>query len=255
MAEAGARVRLLDANLLMLPQRRVVAIRNADNPQLEEKLKSKLLELQLQRTALMTKFQPSYRLVQEVDQQIAQAKASIDAEESKPLRDETTQDDPEFDWAHSEHLKNEIELQTLAQKRMAVREQVLAYQQDAEKLAENAIAQQDLEQQVKAAEDKYLLYSNKREEARIGDALDRNGVLNVAIAQPPRAPALPTWTFLAATCCAFIGAGVFSTGVVFATDYLDPSFRTADEVVRFLGSPVLVSLPAAVERTGDLEAS
>jgi uncharacterized protein involved in exopolysaccharide biosynthesis len=255
MAEAGARVRLLNANLLTLPQRRVVAIRNADNPQLEEKLKSKLLELELQRTALITKFQPSYRLVQEVDQQIAQAKASIDAEESKPLRDETTQDDPEFDWAHSEHLKNEIELQTLGQKRMVVREQVLGYQQAAEKLAGNAIAQQDLEQQVKAAEDKYLLYSNKREEARIGDALDHNGVLNVAIAQPPRAPALPTWSFLAATCFAFIGAGVFSTGLVFATDYLDPCFRTPDEVMRFLGSPVLVSLPAAVERNRDPEAS
>jgi hypothetical protein len=70
IAEAGARLRGLDANLHDLPQRRVVEIKNADNPQLEEKMKSKLLELQLQRTALITKFQPSYRLVQEVDEQM-----------------------------------------------------------------------------------------------------------------------------------------------------------------------------------------
>jgi hypothetical protein len=36
-------------------------------------MKSKLLELELRRTELLTKFQPSYRLVREVEQQIAQA--------------------------------------------------------------------------------------------------------------------------------------------------------------------------------------
>lgn len=255
LAEVGARVRMLESSLHNLPQRRVVEIKNADNPQLEEKLKSKLLELELQRTALLTKFQPSYRLVQEVDDEITQAKAAIDAEESKPLRDETTQYDPEFEWAHSEHLKSEVELQALAQKRVVAREQINAYRAAAEKLGESSIAQHDLEQQVKAAEDKYLLYSNKREEARIGDALDQNGLLNVAIAQQPRIPALPAWSFLAATCFSFIGACGFSTAIVFATDRFAPYFRTPGEVVELLGWPVLASLPAVREPGRNSEAS
>jgi uncharacterized protein involved in exopolysaccharide biosynthesis len=123
------------------------------------------------------------------------------------------------------------------------------------KLEESAVAQHDLEQQVKAAEDKYLLYSNKREEARIGDALDQNGLLNVAIAQQPRAPALPVWSFLAAACFSFIGAGGFSTAIVFISDYFAPFFRTPAEVVAFLGSPVLASLPAVREIDCDSEAS
>jgi len=244
IAGTSERVRVLEASLRDLPQRRVVEIRNADNPQLEEKLKSKLLELELQRTTLMTKFQPSYRLVQELDEQIAQAKAAIEAEELKPLRDETTQDDPEFEWAHSEHLKGQVELQALQQKQQVTREQVIAYRNQAQVLEQNAVAQHDLEQKVRTAEEKYLLYSNKREEARIGDALDENGVLNVAIAQQPRAPALPVWSFLAGTCFSFIGACGCSAGLAFAADYFDPSFRTPEEVVGFLGLPVLVSLPA-----------
>jgi uncharacterized protein involved in exopolysaccharide biosynthesis len=112
-----------------------------------------------------------------------------------------------------------------------------------------------LEQQVKAAEDKYLLYSNKHEEARIGDALDQNGVLNVAIAQQPRTPALPVWSFLAAACFSFVGAAGFSTAIVFATDYFAPSFRTPEEVFEFLGSPVLASLPAIREIVRNSEAS
>jgi uncharacterized protein involved in exopolysaccharide biosynthesis len=255
IAQAGARLRTLDANLHDLPQRRVVEIKNADNPQLEEKLKSKLLELQLQRTALTTKFQPSYRLVQEVDEQIVQTKSAIDTEELKPLRDETTQDDPDFDWAHSERLKTEVELRGLAQKREVAREQISQYRTAAQKLEMNAVAQQDVEQQVKAAEEKYLLYSNKREEARIGDALDQNGLLNVGIAQQPRVPALPVWSFLAATCFSLIGACGFSTAIVFVNDYFAPSFRTAAEVFECLGSPVLASLPAVREPGRDSEAS
>lgn len=255
IAQAGARLRILDRNLHDLPQRRVVEIKNTDNPQLEEKLKSKLLELQLQRTALITKFQPSYRLVQEVDEQIVQTKSAIDAEELKPLHDETTQDDPDFDWAQSERLKTEVELRGLAEKREVAREQISEYRTAAQTLEANAVAQQDVEQQVKAAEEKYLLYSNKREEARIGDALDQNGLLNVAIAQQPRVPALPVWSFLAATCFSFIGAFGFSTALVFMTDYLDPSFRTPAEVFDFLGSPVLASLPAIREPDRNSEAS
>jgi uncharacterized protein involved in exopolysaccharide biosynthesis len=244
IAESSERVQSLEARLRDLPERRVVAITNADNPQLQEKLKSKLLELELRRTELTTKFQPSYRLVQEVDQQINQAKTAIDVEELKPLRDETTRDDPEFEWAHSERLKNEVELRALQQQEAVSHQQVLAYRRAAQKLEENAVAQHDLEQKMKTAEEKYLLYSNKREEARIGDALDQDGVLNVAIAQQPRVPALPVWPLWAAMCFSFIGACGFSTGLVFVADYLDPSFRTPEEVVEFLRSPVLMSLPA-----------
>jgi capsular polysaccharide biosynthesis protein len=79
--------------------------------------------------------------------------------------------------------------------------------------------------------------------------------LNVAIAQQPRVPALPIWSFLAASCFSFIGAFGFSTALVFMTDYLDPSFRTPAEVFEFLGSPVLASLPAIREPDRNSEAS
>jgi capsular polysaccharide biosynthesis protein len=38
-------------------------------------------------------------------------------------------------------------------------------------------------------------------------------------------------------------ASTFSTGLAFAADYLDPAFRTPDEVIAYLGAPVLASLP------------
>src|SRR5690242_9976508 len=106
IAESAERVRSLEGKLQELPERRVAQTRSSDNPQLQEKLKSKLLELELKRTELLTKFQPSYRLVTEIEEQIAQAKSAIHAEETRPLRDETTQEDPDHEWANSERIKN-----------------------------------------------------------------------------------------------------------------------------------------------------
>ena len=53
--------------------------------------------------------------------------------------------------------------------------------------------QDDLVRDVKTAEDNYLLYLRKREEARISDALDSKRIVNVSIAEAATVPALPTF--------------------------------------------------------------
>ena len=72
-----------------------------------------MLELELKRTDLLTKFAPSYRLVQEVDQQIAETKNTIAQEELNPLRDQSTDLDPNHAWAKSELVKSQVELSAL----------------------------------------------------------------------------------------------------------------------------------------------
>jgi uncharacterized protein involved in exopolysaccharide biosynthesis len=253
IAESAERVHSLEGKLQELPERRVVQTRNTDNPQLQEKLKSKLLELQLKRTELLTKFQPSYRLVTEVEEQIAQARSALHIEETRPLRDETTQEDPDHEWANSERVKNLVEMQGLLKRQTVTEREVVEYRRASQQLAQNVIEQGELERQVKAAEDKYLLYSNKREEARIGDALDESGILNVTVADQPRVPAFPASPLWLTSCLSLAAACVASTGLVFVADYVDPSVRTPAEVVRLLGAPVLVSLPLEVAKTRSLE--
>jgi uncharacterized protein involved in exopolysaccharide biosynthesis len=82
LIETEHRVQALQAELHSIKPRMTTVVRNSDNPQLFEQLKSTLLNLQLKRTELLTKYEPTYRLVQEVDQQIADAKSAISAEET-----------------------------------------------------------------------------------------------------------------------------------------------------------------------------
>lgn len=247
IAESAERVRSLEGKLRELPPTRIVQTRSSDNPQLQEKLKSKLLELELERTELLMKFQPTYRLVTEVEEQIAQAQAAVKDEELKPLRDETTQEDPDYEWVNSERIKSLVELQALEKREAVAQAQVRQFRAAAQRLAQETVTQTDLQDRLKAAEDKYLLYVSKREEARISDALDQNGILNVALAEQPRVPALPTTPLWLATCLSLVTACAFSTGAVFAADYLDRSLRTPDEAARLLGAPVLAALPARGE--------
>jgi uncharacterized protein involved in exopolysaccharide biosynthesis len=93
----------------------------------------------------------------------------------------------------------------------------------------DSVDQQDLMRDAKAEEDNYLLYLRKREEARIGDSLDERRILNVAIVEPPAAPALPAHSVLLYFLLAFGLAMGFSVGVAFTTEYFDPTIRTPDE--------------------------
>jgi uncharacterized protein involved in exopolysaccharide biosynthesis len=243
MVENGERIRTLQSKLKALPERAMTQVRNSDNPQLMERMKGRLLELQLKRTELLTEYEPTFRLVQEVDQEIAQAKAAIATEEQAPIRDETTDLDPNHEWVNSELLKAQVEQRTLAAHNQAGNTVLAHYRDLAHTLGNRAIEQERLSQDLKSAEDKYLLYVNKREEARIGDALDQGGILDVAIAEQPTVPVLPKTSALSFVLIGLVVAGALSVGQAFVTDYLTPTFRNPDEIVALLGTPVLASLP------------
>ena len=74
----------------------------ADNGQLMEQLQSNLLALEQKRAELLARYTPGYRLVEETEQQIAQARAAIVSAAASPLRDETTDNDPTHEWVRTE---------------------------------------------------------------------------------------------------------------------------------------------------------
>ncbi|MGC2450996.1 MAG: hypothetical protein WA477_25345 [Candidatus Sulfotelmatobacter sp.] len=243
LAETQQRIAELRGLLTTTPERTTTQVRTADNPELLKALKSSLLELQLKRTQLLTKFEPNHRLVQEVEQQIAQSQAAITTENAAPVRDETTDKDAQYEWAKSELEKSEVQLTALEARVAATHSQKFAYQSIAQRLGEDAVTQDDLLSNEKAALDNYLLYVKKQEEARMDDALDERGIVNVAIAEQPVAPALPIWSSAMILMVGFCTAGAAGTSAAFLADYLDPAFRDAEDVLASLHVPVLASLP------------
>jgi uncharacterized protein involved in exopolysaccharide biosynthesis len=223
--------------------RETTVVRTLDNPQLFDQLKSTLLNLELKRTDLLTKFAPTYPLVQAVDEQIAETKSAIKTEESKPIREESSDRDPAYQWVKDELTKAQTELSGLQSRANSASSIAAQYREGAERLDQNALTQQDLVRSAKTQEENYLLYARKREEARINEALDQRGIVNVALAEEPIVPALPTKSPLSIVLLTLLLAGTFSLSAGFVVDFMDPSFRTPDELANYLGAPVLAALP------------
>lgn len=245
IAEIRQRVTELVQLLERVPERTTTQVRTGQNGELLRVLKATLLDLQLKRTQLLTKFEPNHRLVLEIDQQIAEAQAAIASENAMLLREETTDKNPNYEWAKAELERAQVERTALQARLAATSSAAAAWRNIAAKLGENAITQDDLVRTHSSAQENYLLYVKKREEARMNDALDERGIVNVAIAEEPVAPALPVlsvWTVLLFGGMAAAAAGVVSA---FGLEYLDPRFRDPDDVVNFLNVAVLASLPGS----------
>jgi uncharacterized protein involved in exopolysaccharide biosynthesis len=243
LTEAMHRIQELEKEMGELPARTTTQVRTADNPELLRSLKASLLDLQLKRIQLLNKFEPSNRLVQEVEQQIQQNQSAIAGEKATPVRDETTDKDVDYEWAKGELERARVDLKGLSAREQQTGTQLAQYRALARRLGEDAITQDALTSGEQAAQDNYLLYVKKREEARMGDALDQGGIVNVAVAERPVAPALPVWPAGGVAIVGFVAALVVGTGSAFTADYLDPALRTPEEVLACLEIPVLASLP------------
>jgi uncharacterized protein involved in exopolysaccharide biosynthesis len=243
MAQTQERIRALGALAAATPSRLATTDRKADNPQLLGQLKLSLLTLELQRTQLLDNFEPSYRPVQEVEAQIAQARAAIAREEKAPVREETTDRNPTYQWLDGELARARADLASYQAQATATAQIVRDYRSNALLLNQKDIEQQDLVRTVKAGEANYLLYLNKREEARISDALDTQRITNVAIVETPAVPALPVHSRWLYVLLGIPCASVASVGSAFVADHFDASFRTPEEVAGFLNTPVLAAMP------------
>jgi protein tyrosine kinase modulator len=244
IAEARKRIADLEAQSTSTPTRMTTQVKKGDNAQVLQNLKATLLTLEMKRTELLTKYQPTYPLVVEVDKQITDTRAALTLEETSPVKEETTDQNPTYAWVNSELAKAKSDLSGLEARETALQSIVNVHIAQAHKLDEQGIVQGDLMRTQKADEANYLLYTKKGEEARIADALDRTRIINVSVAQNPVVPSLPTrsiWIFGLVACML---ASAVSLGVVFALDYADQSFRTPSEVMSELRIPVLAAVPS-----------
>lgn len=238
------RVHALEQEAGITPSRLTTQIHQADDGPVMQELKTNLLNLEMQRIDLLTKFQPDYRPVQEIEKQIAETRASIASEEKIPLRDETTDQNPTYAWLISELAKEKADLSGLQARAAATEKVVGQYAASANELQEKGIALQDLMREANVQERSYLLYTQKREEARITEALDRSTqILNVAVVEDPVVPALPYHSPMVFGLLGFLLFTTVSAGLVFGLEYFDPSFRTPDEVQENLNLPVLAAIP------------
>jgi uncharacterized protein involved in exopolysaccharide biosynthesis len=247
IAETSQRIQRLQQTEKATPERITTQVRKADNPQLLEQLKSTLLTLELKRSDLLSKYQPDYRPVQELTEQITQTRAAIQHELSSPMGDVTTDLDPTHQMVRSDLAKAQTELAGYRAKEAATQGIVDSYMTRARTLDESTLQEASLEREYKALEENYLLYLKKSEEARISDALDAHRMVNVTLAESPFVPALPSHSPLFFGGLATIAMLTASFGLIWGLERMDRTFHSPRELEAYLGIPVLVAIPRQIE--------
>jgi uncharacterized protein involved in exopolysaccharide biosynthesis len=243
IAQDRRRMYNLESQLAETPARAITQEHSDSAGQLLQQLQFNLLTLESKLTQMLVKYEPSYPLVQEVVQEIAQTKAAIAEAEKAHIGGVTTDRDPAHELLREDLLKTKADLASHEAGAEALSETIRSLQEQTLKLDRTALKQQALLREEKATESNYLLYLSKREGARASDILDSSSIDNVALAVPPFVPILPAISPLLVVFVGFFFAAFVSVATTFLAEYLDPTFRTSAEVIEILNIPVVVSVP------------
>lgn len=220
--DGEVRLRLLAKQRGAQPLQVETGSRTVRTSALAERLKGTLIDLQTKRAELLTKYDPQYRLIKEVDQQLADTRGALDRESQPQVADTSQAPNPLRQSLEADSLRLENQVAGLRARREALAGDLSEYRARQSRLEELTGNHNDLERSVKIAEENFLLYQRKLEEARLGDDLDKRQILNVSVLERAAVPVLPAPQHRAYLLLfGFFAAGFGALGGAFITDYLE----------------------------------
>ncbi len=255
LAEAGAVVsqseevvEALEARLRHEPGRLPSSHRDHLAPEVEAIQKS-LVTLRLKQDELLQFYGPNSRKVRDLASQVALAETQLNEAEQRAGEINKTEINEVHQGLRIQLLSVQSKLDGDRARAASLNRKALALSQELEELNRNAFELERLQRRFDAAEQAYLLYEKKSEEARISDAMDRRKMVNVSVAERPTLPLEPVSPKIFLNIAlALIFGSIGSLGLAFTRNYLDHTFTTGEELERQLGLWHLASIPSAKKK-------
>ena len=239
----SGKITKLRYQLAHLDPRITTQARKVPNQYSVERLNTMLVEFQNRRTELAAKFQPQDRLIQEVDKQIADTKEALNRANIMSSTEETTDINPLRQSLEAELAKADVSDTELRAHVSSLTQEIAGYQQSISGLQSASADDDQLLRKIKENEDNFFLYSKKREEARIEQAMDRQKIANVALVERPRLPTVATAKLSVTFMASYLLGCLLIIGLALAVAITRPSVYTAWELEVLTGLPVLASVP------------
>ncbi len=189
-----------------LPSRQVTQQRTVPNILAMEQLGTMLATYRNQRTALLTKFPATDRLVLEVDQQIANTTEALRQARDVNAAENATDVNPAWQQVSSALAQNTIDLSAARARRASLNQQLTALQATLSTTEGATVEYNTLLARVTELQGNYQLYSQKRTEAQMSNAMDQEQLVNVAIAERPTFSPTPSSPKIGLT----LGMGAFA---------------------------------------------
>lgn len=171
--------------LASLPERQTTTNRTLPSTQTIDQLNVLLVTLRNKRTELLTKLRPEDRLVKEVDQQILDTAAGLSRVTSTAPAEVSTDINPT--WLAAQH---DLSVSVITEKGLQAKRNDLQSQLDRLRgslagVEQDASGFLTAQQHVQELEERYRTFVQRRDQSQMGDLMDRQQWLNVAVVENP----------------------------------------------------------------------
>ena len=244
ISELTQRIGTEEEQLKTLPARQATQQRVIPNDYSIERLNTMLAELENEKTELLTKFTPSDRLVVENGDKIANTQKALADAQQMTSNENATDVNPVWQTVTGSIIQSESERQALRAREDALKHQIAGLQSNLAGIEGSTVAFNTLQQRVTDLQNGYQLYTQKRDEAQMADAMNENRLLNVAVQQVPTYSVIPYHPkpLMDATLGAFTAIFLACFAVFFAEVGRD-TFANAGELEAVSIYPVFATVP------------
>ena len=242
--ETAARVETLRAQLAKLPAN-VQMFAESGRSQQSTGLTDSLIKLQIQRRALVARYQDDFPLVRDVDRQIAGVQAQMGTGAARESDTTRMGRNTVYDDLRKEEITLAAQLQGFQAKQAQLVAEASRIQARSDELTGLARHYRDLQRTRDVLDQSYRSIARSSEETQLSAALERAGAANVRVVQPPDAP-LAGRNQGPLLMVGGVVLGVLSAIAVFALlNATRQVFITVHDVERQLDLPVLLAVPLA----------
>ncbi|HXV64079.1 MAG TPA: Wzz/FepE/Etk N-terminal domain-containing protein [Vicinamibacteria bacterium] len=233
----------LSERLAQEPERLLSSSRQHIYPAVEE-IERELVHLLLERDNLLQSFEEDNRLVRDIDRRVELAMQHREEARRRAGGIDGTDINPVHQDTKAELYAARTRLEAARGRRDVLEGQIRTLREQLDSLNRKGFTFEKLYREAKAAEEKYLFYREKHEEARISTAMDDQNLTTVSVAQEalkPLRPVGPSLTINLLLAMLLGGAG----GIIMALvlESLDHTFTTGVDLEHKLGLPHLASVP------------
>ena len=160
--EAAERAHKIQHQIAGLSARVVTQSRKIPNQNSIEHLTALITELQNKRTEMLAKFRPTDRMVQQLEQQLANTRQALEAAQGTSATEEASDLNPLRQTLEAELAKTQAADVGLRARVQTITKQVRQYQSELASLEAATPADDELLRRIKDAEENYFLYSRNR---------------------------------------------------------------------------------------------
>jgi uncharacterized protein involved in exopolysaccharide biosynthesis len=227
-----------------LPERQSTAKRTMSNQYSIEQMRTLLVQLDNRRTELLTRYKPTDRLVEEVDHEIADTTAALNISLSERGSEDTTDVNPAWQSVKGTLVEEKVAGAALESKSQSLRHDLGDLRARLSLLQGLAVRFNGLQEQSDQARSNFELFSEKRDQAQIEDAMDERKLVNIAVAESPTssyhaAAPKPLLNAVLGTLTALFLAGF----AVYFAESSRTTIATARELEAASRYPVLATIP------------